>query len=164
MKNNDVTLLTFSSSSAASTKKFAQKFISQLEAPLVIALQGDLGAGKTTFVQAAIESLCPQQKVSICSPTFAIAKSYDCIIPIHHIDLYRVNDQASLVSLGIEELLFDENSICFVEWPERYCGKWPAKTMWIKITHTSDKKRSLEISIPHSLAEKASSLQKLDLK
>lgn len=96
---------------------FANKFASVVRAPLVIHLEGDLGAGKTTFARAFIQALGHPGRVK--SPTYGLLEHYHLdSIQVLHMDLYRIGDPDELAFLGIEDLL-DEHSVLLVEWPER---------------------------------------------
>lgn len=79
----------------------------------VVALSGDLGAGKTQFVQGAARGLGVKERVT--SPTFVIVREYQGIVPVLHIDVYRLASLAELVDLGYEEIL-DPAWIVFIEW------------------------------------------------
>ncbi|MCP4501870.1 MAG: tRNA (adenosine(37)-N6)-threonylcarbamoyltransferase complex ATPase subunit type 1 TsaE [Deltaproteobacteria bacterium] len=87
--------------------------------PMCFALYGDLGAGKTTFVQGLIHSLPGGEGLRVQSPTFALAKSYDTQPVVHHLDLYRLDDETACYDLGLADLLEDESCIRCLEWPER---------------------------------------------
>ena len=96
---------------------FANKFASDIKVPLVIWLEGDLGAGKTAFARALIHALGYSGRVK--SPTYGLLEHYQ--LPgrqVLHMDLYRIGDPGELEFLGIPDLL-DENTILLIEWPER---------------------------------------------
>jgi len=83
----------------------------------VVALHGDVGAGKTTFVAAAVRALGGDDAVS--SPTFTFWHRYrGAAVPLEHLDLYRVEHPADASELGLDDA-FDGGGIVFVEWPER---------------------------------------------
>jgi tRNA threonylcarbamoyladenosine biosynthesis protein TsaE len=103
----------------------------------VIALKGDLGAGKTTLTKAIARILNIPEHVT--SPTFVIMKSYS--IPHHerfstltHIDAYRVDDEKELTVLGFGELLKDPKRLTVIEWPERIPGFIPEHALVVSIT------------------------------
>jgi tRNA threonylcarbamoyladenosine biosynthesis protein TsaE len=100
---------------------FAKKFASVLEVPLVIWLEGDLGAGKTAFTRALIHALGYTDRVK--SPTYGLLEL--CRLADKqavHLDLYRISDPGELEFLGLEDLM-DERSIVLIEWPDRG-GSW----------------------------------------
>ncbi len=84
-----------------------------------IAFSGEIGAGKTTFIQAICRYLGVQENVT--SPTFSLVNEYQSIHdqnkPIYHLDLYRLNNMEEAINIGIEEFLYSP-SYCFIEWPE----------------------------------------------
>lgn len=106
---------------------------------LVIALQGDLGAGKTTFTQGFARGLGIRRRTA--SPTFVIMRKF--LIPartrqknhfkhLYHIDAYRLKKQAALKALGFKELLADPSAIVVIEWPENIKRLLPRETAWLK--------------------------------
>ncbi len=100
---------------------FANKFASVLEVPLVIWLEGDLGAGKTTFTRALIHALGYKGRVK--SPTYGLLEQYQFGgLQAIHLDLYRISDPGELEFLGLEDLM-DQKSIVLIEWPDRG-GSW----------------------------------------
>lgn len=91
------------------------------ESPGVLYLHGDLGSGKTTFVQGFARGL-GLTHARLLSPTFIIVRRYqlpDSGIFFHHIDLYRTNDESQLTTLGLDEIFADPQNYVAVEWPER---------------------------------------------
>ncbi len=115
----------------------------------VVTLSGDLGAGKTTFVQSIAKILGIKKKV--VSPTFVLMKRY----PIgktyvwenlYHIDAYRLEGKdikKELELLSFKEILSNPKNIIFIEWPEILKGNLPKKNIKIKIKHRGDTKREL---------------------
>lgn len=102
-------------------------------APLVIALSGELGAGKTTLAQA----ICRGAGVadSVTSPTFALVQRYQgARAPVYHIDLYRLESARELVHLGWDDVLRDD-ALVLIEWPERADGHIPDDALHIEIEH-----------------------------
>jgi tRNA threonylcarbamoyladenosine biosynthesis protein TsaE len=115
----------------------------QVNAAKIIALHGQMGAGKTTLVQA----LCKAKKVSstVSSPTFSIINEY--AYPggiIYHIDLYRLKDEEEAIRTGVEDCLYSGH-ICLVEWPERAPGLFSEVAMHIYLETVNDTTRQLSI-------------------
>ena len=110
----------------------------------VIAFHGQMGAGKTTFINA----LCRAKQVSstVSSPTFSIINEY--AYPggvLYHIDLYRLEQEEEAFRAGVEDCLYSGN-ICLVEWPERAEGLFPADTVNLFIDVINLETRKLTIS------------------
>lgn len=86
--------------------------------------EGEMGAGKTTFIKA----LCRQLGVvsAVQSPTFALVNEYVTVAgdPMYHFDFYRINSETEALDLGVEEY-FDSGAFCFVEWPSKIPNLWP---------------------------------------
>jgi tRNA threonylcarbamoyladenosine biosynthesis protein TsaE len=108
-----------------------------------LALSGDLGAGKTTFVRALVQALHGSD-VPVSSPTFIFRQRYDGKPPVEHLDLYRVDAPADAAELGLDEA-FGSDRITVVEWPERLPGLLPARAIRIRIDGAGDEPRRLQI-------------------
>lgn len=111
----------------------------------VVALSGPLGAGKTTFVAAAVHALHGTDEVT--SPTFTFWHRYEGTPLIHHLDLYRVEDRRDLATLGLEEA-FTPDALVFVEWPERAAHLLPPQAYAVTISGAGNEPRDIEISRP----------------
>jgi tRNA threonylcarbamoyladenosine biosynthesis protein TsaE len=104
----------------AATLAAAADWAKRLLPPLSVALHGDLGAGKTTFVRGVLRSLGVQGAIK--SPTYALVESYDTVVgEVHHMDAYRIEGRADFESRGGMEY-FDAASVRLVEWPEKLDG------------------------------------------
>ena len=103
----------------AATIQLGKEFAQRLEPKSIILLQGPIGAGKTSFVQGIAEGLCISDDIT--SPTFALSHHYNSgIIPLFHLDLYRLEDSLSAKDFFIaeEEEANDNEAILVIEWPE----------------------------------------------
>ncbi|PIS02635.1 MAG: tRNA (adenosine(37)-N6)-threonylcarbamoyltransferase complex ATPase subunit type 1 TsaE [Chlamydiae bacterium CG10_big_fil_rev_8_21_14_0_10_42_34] len=100
----------------------------------VIALSGDLGAGKTTFVQGLAQGLGISEPIQ--SPTFVLLNLYEGLC---HFDLYRLKNSKDFTSLGFEEY-FEGKGICAIEWPDRIENILPTKTVYIDLSYDGDKR------------------------
>ena len=105
------------SDSVADTRRAGAEFASTLKAGDIVALEGDLGSGKTEFVRGACAELGIAAEL-VTSPTFTIVNEYDGgRIPVFHIDAYRLDSEAEFFDLGYEEY-FSRPAVSFIEWPE----------------------------------------------
>jgi tRNA threonylcarbamoyladenosine biosynthesis protein TsaE len=125
------------------TKSLAARLATRLQAGDVLTLEGDLGAGKTTFAQGLAAGLGIEEPVD--SPTFTLIKEYeDGRLPLYHMDAYR------LESMG-EELGWDEyfagDGICLVEWASRIESWLPAKRIAIRIRRLDDTGRQINVRV-----------------
>jgi len=112
----------------------------------LVALSGDLGAGKTQLVRGACRGAgVPEREVS--SPSFAIVATYGGRIPVHHADLYRLADEDELFATGFFDLLGGEGA-ALVEWADRIPGALPAERLEIRLAHDAARPnvRHLEIA------------------
>jgi len=101
----------------------------------VIALQGDLGAGKSTLARALIRSLMGEE-VDVPSPTFTLVQTYAAPdLDIWHFDLYRLKDPREARELGLDE---SADGLCLIEWPERLGGSLPAGRLDISLSFSGD--------------------------
>ena len=108
--------LELASASAAETRAIAAAVAAVLEAGDVVVLAGDLGGGKTTFVQGAAAALGCNDRVT--SPTFALVQEYAGRTPVAHVDVYRLTNEQELYDVGFAELV-DSGAVLFVEWGDR---------------------------------------------
>lgn len=121
--------------------RLAGDFGQVLRAPLVIYLQGDLGAGKTTFARALIQGLGYPGRVK--SPTYGLLESYQTGgFDFLHLDLYRIQDPAELEFLAIPDQ-FTAQGVLLIEWPEKAADVLPSADIYMKFNEI-DSGRSLE--------------------
>jgi tRNA threonylcarbamoyladenosine biosynthesis protein TsaE len=125
----------------------------------VIALEGELGAGKTTFVQGFGKAIGVKEKIK--SPTFMIQKKFEILISksetnpklkihkyktLYHIDCYRLIDHKDLLPLGIEEILNNSQNIVLIEWSERVQEILPKDHTTVHIDHVGENERKIKIT------------------
>jgi tRNA threonylcarbamoyladenosine biosynthesis protein TsaE len=125
--------------SSEETIALGYKMASLLPANTVIALSGDLGAGKTTFVQGLALGLHIQEPIQ--SPTFVLLNSYG---NLHHFDLYRLKSGEDFINLGFDEY-FQKGGICAIEWPQIIADQLPPNTIQIHF-HYNENGRIVTVS------------------
>ncbi len=108
-----------------------------------IAFSGEMGAGKTTLIQAVCRQLGVREIVN--SPTFALINEYftDSGASVYHFDLYRINDISELYDMGYEDYFFSD-AYCFIEWPEKAADLLPPNLLFLTITVNEDGSRTVE--------------------
>ena len=107
-----------------------------LRAGDVLALSGDLGAGKTTLARGLIRAMAGDPDLDVPSPTFTLVQSYETRVPLHHFDLYRLSSPAELDELGLDEML--ATGAALIEWPERAATACRKSAVAIELTHDGD--------------------------
>jgi len=107
----------------------------------VLALCGDLGAGKTHFVKGVAAALGTDAAVT--SPTFTLIHEYlGGRLPLYHFDFYRLEDEDEALKIGLDEYL-DGDGICVIEWADKFPDLLPAHTQWFRFTHRPDGARDI---------------------
>ncbi|HRD42808.1 MAG TPA: tRNA (adenosine(37)-N6)-threonylcarbamoyltransferase complex ATPase subunit type 1 TsaE [Ferruginibacter sp.] len=123
-----------------------QQFMHITQKHKVFAFHGEMGVGKTTFIQA----VCHAKGVTgtMGSPTFSIINEYKTLQGeiIFHIDLYRLQNGQEAVNAGVEDCLYSGNT-CFVEWPERAAGIFPGDTLHCYLHMEENNRRKLKINL-----------------
>lgn len=138
----------FTSHSPKETQKIAADLarkIMKTKRGAVIALEGELGAGKTTFIQGFARSLGIKEKIK--SPTFVLMKKYKILdgINLYHIDCYRVRDYKDLKIIELKEIFKASHNIILIEWAERVREILPKKHLTVHIDHISENVRKITI-------------------
>jgi len=108
----------------------------------VVALSGELGAGKTVFVQGLVRALGVTSGAT--SPTFVLVNEYRGRLPVHHVDAYRTASLAELLDLGVEEMM-DGDGVTVIEWAERLEPVLPARAVRVRIAGVGDEPRRITI-------------------
>lgn len=129
--------------SPEATKRLGARLAPLLEPGDVVALYGDLGAGKTHLAKGLCAALgVPDDAVT--SPTFTIVQEYPADpFPIYHIDAYRIERLEELVELGYEDYFYGDG-VCLIEWPERVEALLPPHTLRLRLTHRGGDTRRVE--------------------
>ena len=110
----------------------------------VLALCGDLGAGKTQFVKGLAEGLNFEGEVT--SPTFTLIHEYaGGRLPLYHFDFYRLASTAETLALGFDDYL-DRDGVTVIEWADKFPELLPPRTRWLRFVHSTDGER--QISLP----------------
>ena len=123
---------TFILNNLEETRDFARSFAKSLHAPVVVALHGNLGMGKSEIARTIIKTLRGEDTV-VPSPTFTLVQNYD---GISHFDLYRIGDASELEEIGLPYAI--DNDITLIEWPEIAQDILPSNTIHIYITQNGD--------------------------
>jgi tRNA threonylcarbamoyladenosine biosynthesis protein TsaE len=123
------------------SKKFLEK-----KGAVVVGLSGDLGAGKTTFLQGFAEGLGIKEK--ILSPTFVILKHFkiknSVFSDFYHIDCYRISKPEDILEIGFEKIILENKNIVAIEWPEKIKKFLPRSFVKIKFKNVGFNKREIE--------------------
>jgi len=139
--------LAITSNSPKQTLNIAREFAKLLSGGEKIALLGELGSGKTTFVKGVARGLGIKKKIT--SPTFVLAKLYQFGGKpkrfLHHLDLYRLNQHSELADLGLAEIMDGKTDIVLVEWAERAQKYFPRGSVIIKIAPPKGKNENVRL-------------------
>jgi tRNA threonylcarbamoyladenosine biosynthesis protein TsaE len=134
----------FISASAAETEAAGARLAGTLQPGEVLALVGDLGAGKTQFVKGLAKGLGSKEVVT--SPTFTLVHEYQgSRLPIYHFDFYRIESLAALRAIGFDEIVFG-NGVSVIEWADRFAEAIPPQGRWIKFEIVSEDQRRIDLS------------------
>ena len=120
-----------------------------LTPPKIVLLRGDLGAGKTTLVKGVAEAFGAAAQDDVTSPTFTLVHEYrGSEATLYHIDLYRVDTDRELETLGLDDLVVDPNGILLIEWGEKFERFRRDRDMEITLERLSEDERRITISSP----------------
>ena len=134
-------MVTFTSNSVVETIAFARLWAESLGPNDVVALVGDLGAGKTHFVKGLLEGL--ESADVVTSPTFTLIHEYrGGRLPVFHFDFYRLNLLSEIAEIGFDDYL-DEGGIAVIEWADRFPQALPERTRWLRIEAPSPSERAI---------------------
>jgi tRNA threonylcarbamoyladenosine biosynthesis protein TsaE len=135
---------TYSVNSIDSLKDIVIDLLELLNDHQVVALEGQMGAGKTTFVQQVLKAMGIEELDG--SPTYSLINQYESPFygTVYHLDLYRLNSLEEIFDIGIEELLY-QKCICLIEWPEKMIELLPDNTIWVYLRVEEDFSRTITI-------------------
>jgi tRNA threonylcarbamoyl adenosine modification protein YjeE len=134
----------------AATRRLGEDMVLVLRQGDVVALSGDLGAGKSTLARAMIRAHANDPDLDVPSPTYTLVQAYDTVPPIAHFDLYRLSDAAELDELGFDEAA--EAGIVLCEWPERAPEVIAAASLHVRLEIDGDGRRAEISGTPLALA------------
>ena len=129
----------FVSTSEPETEVLASKLAQALEPGTVVALVGNLGAGKTRLVRAICEALGVDRR-EVASPTFVLVHEYEGRLPVYHFDTYRLRQPSDFLALGADEYL-NSDGVCLIEWADRVAELLPEDYLRIEIVATGETTR-----------------------
>ena len=135
-------MLTFVTKSEEETIDLGVKIGNLLKKGDVIAMQGTLGAGKTTITKGIAKALNIND--TITSPTFCLISEYYGKMPLYHMDVYRLEGGEDFVNLGTDDMIYGDG-VSIIEWSEKIMDELPKKTIILKITPNSDGSRLIEL-------------------
>jgi len=136
------------SNSPEETERIGQELARHLSIPGVVLLRGALGIGKTTLTRGIARGLGLQDAASVNSPSFTLVNIYQGVCPIYHVDLYRLQGERDLYSIGLDDFLGREG-VTIVEWSERLA--YPVgEAVEVTLEDAGDDHRTLHIGTPRS--------------
>jgi len=125
------------------TRNFGKKWASTLKPGAILALVGELGSGKTCFVQGLARGLEIPETIPVASPTFVLIHEYPGgKFPLYHFDFYRLGKEEETVTLNLEEY-WEGPGISVVEWADRFPKLFPKKTQWIYFKFLGENEREI---------------------
>jgi tRNA threonylcarbamoyladenosine biosynthesis protein TsaE len=130
------------SASAEATEAAGERLGRTLGPGAVVALTGELGAGKTCFVQGLVRGL--GAAVRATSPTFVLVNEYKGRVPVHHVDAYRTDSMTELMDLGLLEM-FGGEGVTLIEWADKLTPLLPPDTIHVHIAGVGDEPRTIMI-------------------
>jgi tRNA threonylcarbamoyladenosine biosynthesis protein TsaE len=135
---------TYTVNSIDSLKEIVIDLLELLNDHQIVALEGQMGAGKTTFVQQVLKAMGIEELDG--SPTYSLINQYESPFygTVYHLDLYRLNSLEEIFDIGIEELLY-QKCICLIEWPEKMIELLPDNTIWVYLRIEEDFSRTITI-------------------
>lgn len=139
---------TYTTHSAEETISLGRELAPTLKDMRMVILRGDLGAGKTTLVKGIAEGLNAATREDITSPTFTLIHEFrGPDVTLYHVDLYRIETQRELETLGLDELFAEEGNLVLLEWGEKFPRFQRERDAEIVIERQDDKERRIRLMI-----------------
>ena len=136
----------FKTRSVAGTLAIAATVSEMLRAPRMVVLRGELGAGKTTLVKGWMQALYAGSAEDVTSPTFTLVHEYaGAKVKVYHLDLYRLETERELATLGIEEMTQQPDALVLVEWGEKFASVMERADAEVAMAHLEGDERSLVV-------------------
>lgn len=132
--------------SLADLPRKAKEFLDLIGDRKIVALNGEMGAGKTTFISAVLRAMGIEDIDG--SPTYSLVNVYNSKMfgKVYHFDLYRIEDEYEALDIGIEEMIYGDG-VCLIEWPEKITNLLPEETIWSYIRRNQDDSRTLILEL-----------------
>jgi tRNA threonylcarbamoyladenosine biosynthesis protein TsaE len=138
----------FLTHSSEETTEFGRNLAARLQAPLLVLLKGDLGAGKTTLTKGMISGLGAAREEDVTSPTFNLVHVFKTQssppVKVYHVDLYRLEGTHDLESIALEDIL-SEPAIAIIEWSERLTLRCAWPIVRIELEHAGEDARRIQV-------------------
>ena len=136
-------MATFISNSPAETEAIGRQFAKELNVGSILALEGELGSGKTQFTKGLVAGL--ESSAPVTSPTFTIIHEYPGgRLPVYHFDFFRLENRESVAQLGLDDYFFGDG-ISVIEWADRFPESIPNQARWILFEIRSENARMINI-------------------
>lgn len=136
----------FKTAGMEETMRFGKKLGMLLSPGDVVALVGELGAGKTTLVKGIVQGLGVTDRRAVKSPTFSLVHTYEGRMPVYHFDAYRLEDTQEMLDIGSDEMISGDG-VAIVEWADKVSGCLPKEYLQITLTAVSAHERKIELRI-----------------
>lgn len=128
--------------SAEETTAFGRELARQLHPPCLVLMEGELGSGKTTLAKGIVAGLGAAPEDEVTSPSFTLVHEYGDKRKVFHVDLYRIEGDRELATLGLEDLVAQEATV-LIEWGEKLGEKPPLPCVRIRMEHKGDENRQI---------------------
>jgi tRNA threonylcarbamoyladenosine biosynthesis protein TsaE len=134
----------YRTSSEEETIALGERLAGDFTPGTVVLLIGNLGAGKTTLAKGIVQGLNAASPDEVSSPTFTLIHEYGAAPAVYHIDLYRLDDDAAVATLGLDEL-FEKPAVVLIEWGERFPGLMPERRVEITLRAGEGDEREIRV-------------------